>query len=134
MADSIFFELVSPERLLQSGSVAMVILPGSQGDFAVMPGIAPIVSTLRPGVVEVYETENGVPERIFLQGGFADVALDRLTVLADEAIHVEHLTREEIDNRIARVRACIEAAKDDEARRHHEDALEQLLDMANVKG
>jgi F-type H+-transporting ATPase subunit epsilon len=134
MADSIFFELVSPERLLQSGSVAMVILPGSQGDFAVMPGIAPIVSTLRPGVVEVYKTESGAPERIFLQGGFADVALDRLTVLADDAIHVEHLTREEIDVRIARVRASIQAAEDDDARRHHEDALEQLLDMANVKG
>jgi F-type H+-transporting ATPase subunit epsilon len=112
----------------------MVVLPGSQGDFAVMPGIAPIVSTLRPGVVEVYKTESGARERIFLQGGFADVALDRLTVLADDAIHVEHLTREEIDVRIARVRASIQAAEDDDARRHHEDALEQLLDMANVKG
>ena len=132
MADSVFFELVSPEQLLESGDVAMVVVPGTEGDFAVMPGLAPVVSTLRPGVIEVYRTEGSVPERIFIHGGFADVALDRLTILADDAVHVEHMTRESVEARVARVREDIVAAESDETRLQHESALEQLMDLANV--
>jgi len=132
MADSVFFELVSPEQLLESGDVAMVVVPGTEGDFAVMPGLAPVVSTLRPGVIEVYRTEGSAPERIFIHGGFADVALDRLTILADDAVHVEHMTRESVEARVARVREDIVAAESDETRLQHESALEQLMDLANV--
>ena len=132
MADSVFFELVSPEKLLESGEVAMVVVPGTEGDFAVMPGLAPVVSTLRPGVIEVYRTEGSAPEKIFIHGGFADAAVDRLTVLADDAVHVEHLTRESIDARVAKVREEIAAAQSDESRLQHESALEQLMDLANV--
>jgi len=132
MADSVFFELVSPEKLLESGEVAMVVLPGTEGDFAVMPGLAPVVSTLRPGVIEVYRTEGSAAEKIFIHSGFADAAMDRLTVLADDAVHVEHLTRESIEARVAKVREEIAAAQSDESRLQHESALEQLMDLANV--
>jgi F-type H+-transporting ATPase subunit epsilon len=132
MADSVFFELVSPEKLLESGDVAMVVVPGTEGDFAVMPGLAPVVSTLRPGVIEVYRTEGSAPEKIFIHGGFADVALDRLTILADDAVHVGHLNKAAVDARVARVREDIATAQSDETRLQHESALEQLMDLANV--
>jgi F-type H+-transporting ATPase subunit epsilon len=132
MADSVFFELVSPEKLLESGDVAMVVVPGTEGDFAVMPGLAPVVSTLRPGVIEVYRTEGADAQKIFIHGGFADTAMDRLTILADDAIHVEHLTKEAVEARVAKVREEIAAAESEEVRMHHESALEQLMDLANV--
>jgi F-type H+-transporting ATPase subunit epsilon len=132
MADSVFFELVSPEKLLESGDVAMVVVPGTEGDFAVMPGLAPVVSTLRPGVIEVYRTEGSAPEKIFIHGGFADAAMNRLTILADDAVHVGHLTREAVDARVAKVREDIATAQSDESRLQNESALEQLMDLANV--
>ena len=132
MADMVHFELVSPHKLLESGEVAMVVVPGSEGDFAVMPGLAPTISTLRPGVIDVYRTDGATPERIFIHGGFADAAMNRLTILADDAVHVEHLTKETIQERIAKVREDIAAAESEEVRAVHESALEQLMDLAHV--
>ena len=72
MADSIAFELVSPERLLMEADVHGVMVPGREGDFTVLPGHAPVISTLRPAVVDVFETEGADPVRIFVRGGFVD--------------------------------------------------------------
>ena len=99
MADKIEFELVSPERLLLSEPVDMVVVPGTEGNFGVLPGHAPFASTVRADVIEVYEG-NAVRERIFVSGGFAEVTPERVTVLADEAISVDRLDRAAIEQSI----------------------------------
>ena len=89
MADLLDFELVSPERLLSSGQVAMVVVPGTEGDFGVLPGHAPMMSTIRPGVIEVYATEGTTPSaRYEIDGGFAEVTTEGLTILAEKAVAV----------------------------------------------
>ena len=98
MADKLQFELVSPEKLLLSQPVGMVVVPGSEGNFGVLPGHALFISTVRPGIIDVYE--NGMPtisERIFVSGGFAEVTPERCTVLADEALPVASLDRAAIE-------------------------------------
>ncbi|GGI83326.1 hypothetical protein GCM10007973_19760 [Polymorphobacter multimanifer] len=78
------FELVSPERMLASANVAMVVVPGAEGDFGVLPGHAPLMSTIRPGIIEVYATEGSSPSaRYEIEGGFAEVTPEGLTILAE---------------------------------------------------
>ena len=96
MADKLQFELVSPEKLLLSEQVGMVVVPGTEGNFGVLPGHALLISTVRPGVIDVYE-DTTVTERIFVAGGFAEVTAERCTVLADEAVPVSSLDRGEIE-------------------------------------
>src|SRR5271156_974348 len=84
MPDRVQFELVTPERLLISEAVEMVVVPGTEGNFGVLPGHALLISTIRPGAIEVYEGQR-VTRRIFVAGGFADVTPERCTVLADDA-------------------------------------------------
>ena len=82
MAD-LHFELVTPEKLLRSEEVHMVVVPGTEGDFGVMAGHAPYLSTMRDGELAVYRAGGGEPERIAVQGGFAEVSETGLTVLAE---------------------------------------------------
>lgn len=84
MAD-LHFELVTPEKLLRSEEVHMVVVPGTEGDFGVMAGHAPYMSTMRDGELAVYRTSSGEPERIAVRGGFAEVSEKGLTVLAETA-------------------------------------------------
>lgn len=84
MAD-LQFELVSPERLLRSGAVHMVVVPGEEGDFAVLAGHAPFMSTIRPGEIAVYTAPGAQAERIAIEGGFAEVTAQGLTILAESA-------------------------------------------------
>lgn len=89
MADKVKFELVSPEKLLLSEDVAMVVVPGGEGDFGVLPGHSLLISTVRPGIIDVYaDDQRSVSQRIFVSGGFAEVTAERCTVLADEALPV----------------------------------------------
>lgn len=104
MAETLEFELVSPEKLLVSEAVGMVVVPGAEGDFGALPQHAPLLSTVRPGVISVYQ-QGKVSRRIFVAGGFAEVTEDRCTVLAEEAVPVEDLTD-------AMVSARLQAAKD----------------------
>ena len=100
MADKLQFELVSPEKLLLSEQVGMVVVPGTEGNFGVLPGHALFISTVRPGVIDVYE--DGLPtisERIFVAGGFAEVTPERCTVLADEAVPLSALDRAALESR-----------------------------------
>ena len=91
------FELVAPEKLILSKPVAMVTVPGGEGDYGVMAGHAPMITTVKPGVIDVYETDSNEPsERIFVAGGFAEVTASRCTVLADEAIPVSDLDHEKL--------------------------------------
>src|SRR5581483_5191447 len=86
------FELVTPERLLVSREVEMVVIPGTEGNFGVLPGHAPFISTIRPGTIDIYEGR-AITERIFIAGGIAEVIPERCTVLADEAAPARELDR-----------------------------------------
>ncbi|WP_445192186.1 ATP synthase F1 subunit epsilon [Sphingomonas sp. Tas61C01] len=79
------FELVTPERLVRSEEVYMVVVPGTEGDFGVLEGHAPVMSTVRDGALSIYATQNSTPETIAIQGGFAEVNAAGLTVLAEQA-------------------------------------------------
>ena len=79
------FDLVSPERLVFSGEVEHVVVPGSEGEFGVLAGHAPFMSTLRNGDIAIYRTPGGEPERIPVEGGFAEVSDRGLAVLAERA-------------------------------------------------
>lgn len=79
------FELVTPERLVVAEDVYMVVVPGAEGEFGVLAGHAPFMSTLRDGELAVYRTAGGQPERIRVSGGFAEVSDRGLTVLAEGA-------------------------------------------------
>ncbi|HIF08785.1 MAG TPA: F0F1 ATP synthase subunit epsilon [Sneathiellales bacterium] len=130
MADKVSFEMVSPDRLLKTADVDMVIVPGMEGDFGVLPGHAPLISTMRPGVVEIHDEGNDV-EQIFVRGGFAEVTTEGVTILAEEAIAMADLGRGQLEQEVSYAREDIDDAKTDEARdraQHKFDQLIQLLD------
>ena len=79
------FELVTPDKLVMSDDVHMVVVPGTEGESGIMAGHAPYMTTLRDGEIAVYRTATGEPERIPVSGGFADVSERGLTVLAESA-------------------------------------------------
>lgn len=92
------FRLVMPERELLATEADMVVVPGSEGDFGVLPGHAPLISTVRPGVLEVFQG-NKAEQRFLVVGGFAEVTPERCTVLADEALPFETVTPEQLVER-----------------------------------
>jgi F-type H+-transporting ATPase subunit epsilon len=96
MPDRVQFELVTPERLLISEAVEMVVVPGTEGNFGVLPGHSLLMSTIRPGMIEVYEGQR-VTRRLFVAGGFADVTPERCTVLAEEAVPADALDRTSVE-------------------------------------
>ena len=100
------FDLVSPEKLLFSGDVEQVDVPGAEGDFGVLAGHAPMVATLRPGILTVYGT--GGEQKIVVLGGFAEVSSTGLTVLAEVAAAVEDIDRAMITSRISELESRIE--------------------------
>jgi F-type H+-transporting ATPase subunit epsilon len=99
------FELASPERLVFTGEVDQVDVPGSEGDFGVLPGHAPLVTTLRPGILTVYA--GGQKEQIVVLGGFAETGPNGLTVLADMASALEDLDRAMLAAKIEEIEARI---------------------------
>ena len=90
------FELVAPERLLVSRAVGMVVVPGEEGDFGVLAGHAPLIATLRTGVLDIYDN-GAVTDRIFVAGGFAEVTAERCTILAEEAVPLKELDRTKLE-------------------------------------
>ena len=112
MPDTVHFELVSPERLLRAAEVYMVVVPGSEGDFGVLPGHAPLMSTIRPGTIAIYPASMAdTPERIFIDGGFAEVGPNGLTILAESATPVAELNIEAAAASLAEARELLRAAK-----------------------
>lgn len=81
---SLHFELVTPEKLVRSEEVYMVVVPGTEGDFGVLQGHAPVMSTIRDGALHIYKTDKGEPETLAVKGGFAEVNASGLTVLAEQ--------------------------------------------------
>jgi len=98
---TLHFELVSPEKLLFSGEVEQVDVPGAEGDFGVLAGHAPFVTTLRPGILTVHNASG--EQKIVVLGGFAEVSDKGLTVLADVAESVEDIDRAMIATRIGEI-------------------------------
>lgn len=113
--DKVAFELVSPERLLLSEPVDMVVVPGAEGDFGVLVRHAPLISAIRPGVISVYK-DGAVSERIFVDGGFAEVTPERCTVLAEEALPVAEIDRGAAEQQLADAREDLADAKSEEER------------------
>lgn len=110
MAEKIPFDLVSPERLLLSEDAEMVTLPGTEGDLGVLAGHEPLITTLRPGVIDVMGGARG-DERFFVMGGFADIGPAKLTVLAEEAFPVAGVDAAAVDQRIADTKEDLLVAK-----------------------
>jgi F-type H+-transporting ATPase subunit epsilon len=118
------FELVSPERQLFSGAVEQVVVPGSEGDFGVLAGHAPFVSTLRPGILTIHA--DGQPKRLYVRGGFAEISAGGLTILAERATAVEDLHVDQIDREIREAQEDLADAKDDVSKIKASERLDQL--------
>ena len=119
------FELVSPSRLLFSGDVASVTIPGTEGEMGIYPGHAPVLATLKPGVVTVHK-DDGATDRIFVKGGMAEVNPAGLTLLAEVAIPVSELNAGTLASQIKDLEDDVGDAKSDEARRKASENLEHL--------
>ena len=115
MADKVNFELVSPQRLLLSEEVDMVVVPGAEGDFGVIAEHAPVISTVRPGTITVFQGTS-VTERIFVAGGFAEVTAERCTVLAEEAERLDEIDRSAVEGQMRDLREGLGEADSDEER------------------
>ncbi len=121
------FELVTPERLLLSGAAEQVVVPGAEGDFAVLAGHAPVISTLRPGIVDITMADG--KKRIFVKKGVAEADPERLTILAQTAVAVESLDAAAIAAELKAAEAELAEAKDDQSKRMAETLVELLKRM-----
>lgn len=126
------FDLVSPEKLLFSGEVDQVDVPGAEGDFGVLAEHAPFVSVLRPGILTIYN--QGQTQRIVVFGGFAEVSPGGLTILADQAMPVEEVDPATIAGAIKDTEEDIADSTDDRFRDKARRMLEQLRGVQAVVG
>ena len=131
MADLLKFELVSPERLLSSGDVQQVVVPGTEGEFTVLVNHAPVLSTLKPGVVTVTD-QSGNAERIFVRGGFAEVNPAGLTILAEEAVAVSELSPDDLAQKIKNAQEDVNDASDPEKKRRAQETLDHLTQLQSA--
>jgi F-type H+-transporting ATPase subunit epsilon len=124
MAETLQFSLVSPERELFSGQVEQVDAPGVEGEFGVLPRHAPFMTTLKPGVVRIYEGGKVTP--VFVRGGFADVTPAGLTILAEEAVRLEDVDAARLDEQIANAKSDATDPGDEIRRARAAERLEYL--------
>ncbi|MDG3042103.1 F0F1 ATP synthase subunit epsilon [Roseicyclus marinus] len=136
MAAKLQFDLVSPERRLASVAVEGVQIPGTDGDMTAMADHAPMITTLRPGVLRLDGAEGGAETAYFVTGGFADVAGPTVTVLAEQALPVSEVTAEVIDGFIADARAAHEKALSagDGATTNADATAKLVADMEAARG
>jgi F-type H+-transporting ATPase subunit epsilon len=128
MAEAFQFELVSPERLLVSEQVESVVIPGAEGEMTVMANHAPVMTTIKPGVVTV-KTAAGATERYCVFGGFADILPGGCTLLAESAVPTGSIDREDLARRIQDAREDVADAKDDQTRTKAEQYLSHLTTL-----
>lgn len=128
MAGSFQFELVSPERLLVSEEVESVIIPGAEGEMTVLADHAPVMTTIKPGVVTV-KPASGAEERYVVFGGFADILPTGCTLLAESAVPVGDIDRADLARRIQEAREDVDDAGDNDARTKAEQYLDQLTTL-----
>ena len=123
------FELVSPERILASEEVSMVVVPGTEGDFGVLAEHAPIISSIRPGAVAVYMPSGDV-KKIFVTGGFADMNGKLCSVLAEEAVNVNDIDRSKAEQSLSDLRNELASVGDDAVRKAN---LARNISIAEAK-
>ncbi len=111
--NTVEFELVSPEKLLKSEPVEMVVVPGTEGDFGVLPGHSLLIAAVRPGVIDIHEGGE-VKESIFVAGGFAEVSPEHCTVLAEEAVPTADIDKDAAEKRLEDANQALAEAKDAE--------------------
>lgn len=115
-------DLVTPEKTLSSQEVDMAVIPGAEGDFGVLENHAPMISAIRPGVIDIY-LGGSISERIFIAGGFAEVTNERCTVLATEAFSLANGNEDNAQKRLENAKEALELAEDDIRRN---EALEKI--------
>lgn len=122
MAELVSLELVSPERLLYSGDVDMVVVPAVEGDMGVLPGHSPVIATVRPGTICIYNGAS-IEKRLFVAGGFLEVTEERCTVLADTATPVEDIDAAAVEAEIQSITEELAATADDSTKARSSAAL-----------
>jgi F-type H+-transporting ATPase subunit epsilon len=132
MPDRVQFELVTPERLVLSEMVEMVVVPGTEGNFGVLPGHAPLISTIRPGMIEIYEGHT-VTRQIFIVSGIAEVTPERCTVLADEAISPDALDRNAIEADLRAAEGNLPSLREQVARAADTDHERLLIELHRLE-
>jgi F-type H+-transporting ATPase subunit epsilon len=125
------FELVAPEKLIFSGEVEAVVVPGTEGEFTVLKDHAPVMAMLKPGILEIEQSATH-KVKLFVRGGFAQVAPSGLTVLADQAIALEDLNGAELDADLQIAEEDISAAPTDELRRIATEKRDHLRELRAV--
>ena len=110
MADKLHFALVSPEREVFQGEVDHVVVPGTEGEFGVSPHHAPVMSVVKPGALRVFN--DGAERRIFVDGGFADVTPEGLTVLAEDAVDLSEVDAAQLDQQLKDAQEDLRDAND----------------------
>lgn len=128
MENTITFELVTPERLLVSEPASMVVMPGGEGDFGILPGHAPLISTIRPGTLSIHK-EGGAVLSYFVSGGFAEAAPERCVLLAEEAVLVDDIDAAGARARLEEAQAALAKAEDD----LHRAAAEKEIAVAEAQ-
>ena len=131
MAEAFKFELVSPERLLVSEDVESVIIPGADGEMTVMAKHAPVMTTVKPGVVTV-KAASGSEQRYVVFGGFADILPEGCTLLAESAVAVKDIDKADLARRIGEAREDVADAKDEAARTKAEQYLAHLSTLESA--
>ncbi|MBL0942513.1 MAG: ATP synthase F1 subunit epsilon [Alphaproteobacteria bacterium] len=122
------FQLISPEKIVFSEVVSMVVLPGAQGAIGILPHHAPMILTLQSGVIEIFQSEE-IKERIFVSSGFAEIIDTGCNVIADDAILVKDIHPDDLQAYIIQIMAEIEATPDIDER----ELLQQNLSIARAK-
>jgi F-type H+-transporting ATPase subunit epsilon len=130
--EQVNFELVTPERIVISEMVDMVVVPGTEGNFGVLPGHSLFISTVRPGTIDIYR-ERVVTRRIFVVGGFADVTPERCTVLANEAVPAEELNRSTIEAELRIVEGNLPSLREHVVRAQAADRERLSAELARLE-
>jgi len=123
VADTFQFELVAPEKLIYSDDIEFVVVPGAEGDFGVLPGHALLLSTVRPGIIEIHENDKP-KERFFVGGGFAEVTPERCTVLSTESVNLAEIDESTARTRLDTAERDLSDASSDGEREKAEKAVE----------
>lgn len=127
----ILFELVTPRKVIFSETVDMAVVPGSEGNFGVLKGHAPLISQVRPGFVEIYSGEK-VVSRFYVAGGFAEVNGESCSVLAEEAGEADSMTEAMAQQRLEAAKQALELAEDEKSRKSAERELANSLSVVEI--
>lgn len=132
MAERVQFELVTPERLLLSEMVEMVVVPGTEGNFGVLPGHAPLISSIRPGTIDICEGQS-VTRRIFVVSGTVEVTPERCTVLADQAMAPDEIDRGAIEEELRTVQGNLPSLREHVARASGTERETLLVELRRLE-